>query len=147
MIAEHLEIFAKKINRGLEAGTKKSTQFALNAPYTATVKTRTGSYRKLPMIGMEVFTTESAYVGKSGKLIVVFKPLDMRIASKYAFMEMPAEQAREFFTGFNRFMDELINEDFDEQVREFQAEAGRQEREERFAERSSRYDESFGSWS
>lgn len=120
--------------------------FELNQPLTATMKNRMGQYRKHPLIGGEEFTPTSAYMGKSGKMIIVFRPIDTHIASRFSFMEMDATAARATLEGFSRFMDNSLSMDFDEQVRQIREEAGAEEREAHMRGMGNHYQEAFGSW-
>lgn len=148
-MTELLEAYARKLSLLFErtgAGTGSTRPFELNQPLTVTMKTRTGQYRKHPLIGGERFRPSSAYLGKSGKLIIVFTPFDTLISSKYAFMEMHAELARSTLNGFSTEMDRWLSVDFDEQVAQYKAEAKAEENKAYIEAKVNQYPESFGSW-
>lgn len=139
-----LEGYAKLLGDAFERAD--SPVFMLNQPHTATMKTRLGKYIREPLIGSEEFTAVSAYMGKRGKIIIMFKPRDIHVASKYSFMEMDAETARVAMTGFAAYMDSKLDVDFNEQLRRINEEEGREVREAHFRQKANQYAESFGSW-
>lgn len=131
--------FARNIERATERG-----QYALTRPTSLTFKDRKGGYSKQGAIGSEKFSPHSAYVGKRGTLIIVFKPVDSYLAAKYAFMEMEAGDCRLLLDGFPAYMDSLMHASFDEQVDKFNLEAVRIEASQN-ADIFNRYSE-YGTW-
>ncbi|MGN8188609.1 hypothetical protein ACTJLD_21735 [Burkholderia sp. 22088] len=76
--------------------------FALSGPATLTIKTRQGQYKKKAFIGDEAFSFSSAYAGKRGEVIGVFKS---RVPVDWSFMEMPLNDACDKLKGFKGFAD------------------------------------------
>lgn len=97
----------------------------LGEPAQLTVRRSDGSYRKRAFIGGEDFTTSSVYVGKTGKMIAVFKP-KLRFpgpSADYAFVESEFEEAKRLFEGFQnaievalQFADDSLVKDVREQM-------------------------------
>lgn len=143
-LSEQLTAYAKKMSDAFAKGDRGI--FKLNQPYTLTVKTRTGSYRKHPVIGGDTLQVSSAYMGKTNQLIIVFVPKDPHLASKYGFVEMTSKEARLMLDGFASYMDHVLALDFDEQVEGFKYEAMAEERQSHLEAQTSKYTESFGSW-
>lgn len=140
-----LEGIAMQLGAAFERS--ESPVLTLTQPLTVTMKTRMGKYIREPLIGSEEFVATTAYMGKRGKIIVVFQPKDIHIASKYALMEMDVETARVTMMGFSAYMDSMLTDlDFDEELRRLKDEAGRGAREEKFRRATGHYAESFGSW-
>lgn len=73
------------------------TACALVGPDTLTVSTSKG-YRKRTHVGGEEFRPRRAYVGKRGKLLIEFAPLQ---ADDYEHMEMSAQDALAKLSGFD----------------------------------------------
>ena len=86
--------------------------FLLSGPATLTVKKGEDSasgYSKVPHIGGEDFKPVSAYMGKRGNPIFIFKPV---MASGYSFMEMSEKDARAQLVGFKEYLSEIDYYDF-----------------------------------
>lgn len=117
--------------------------FKLKAPGSLTVKIG-DRYTKQPYIGDEQFEGDSAYVGKSGKVIVVFKEREKHTT----LMEMPLNECLTKLEGFPAFINTVSASRDDDDVAEIRAEADEIEevahveaRRDHFAENPA-----FGSW-
>jgi len=144
-MTELLKSYAEKLSFAFSRA-ETLAPFQLSEPCTVTMKTRKGEYRKHPLIGGENFRPSSAYLGKTGKLIIVFTASETHLSSKFAFMEMPADQARRVLDGFAAQMDWMLAANFDEQVERYKVEARAEENRAYVESKINQYPESFGSW-
>jgi hypothetical protein len=130
---------AARINSGLRGHGR--TSFKLTGPAQLTIKTRQSQYKKKAFLGDEEMALTSAYAGKRGDVIAVFKN---NVPTEYAYIEIPLMEARERLSGFSDFIAALNIEDFDKIVDGIEqgiAQAAAVEREEAMAESPE-----FGSW-
>lgn len=117
--------------------------FMLSAPVTLTVKKANGGYSKKAHMGMEDFQPVSAYVGKRGKMIFVFKPV---MVADYAEMEADEQQAFSNLGGFKEFIRENCG-DLTKLQSEIKVEMAKKAELEKLASRAEEYkDLGFGSW-
>jgi len=135
-----LEEISKKMSEAMKATTET---FMLSAPVTLTVRKSTGGYSKQAHMGMEDFQPVSAYMGKRGKIIFVFKPV---MVSDYAEMEMDEQQAFAHLNGFKDFIRERVG-DLHKLQSEIKVEMAKKAEEQKLADRFETYkDIGFGSW-
>lgn len=110
-IVDEADEVAKAFEEGLaainEALQTTGETFMLGSPETLTVKRNNGVYSKQAHIGSEDFKPHSAYLGKRGKIIYVFKPV---MVAEYEFMEMDENAAREKLIGFKEWSKEKLAE-------------------------------------
>jgi hypothetical protein len=128
-----------RINNALRGQT--STPFKLAGPAQLTIKTRQSQYKKKAFLGDEEMMLASAYAGKRGDVIAVFKN---RVPTEYAYIEISLMEARERLNGFSDFIAALNIEDFDnivEGIEQNIAQAAAVEREE-----AMEASPEFGSW-
>jgi hypothetical protein len=128
-----------RINNALRG--QVSTPFKLTGPAQLTIKTRQSQYKKKSFLGDEEMMLSSAYAGKRGDVICVFKN---RVPTEYAYIEIPLMEARERLNGFSDFIAALNIEDVDkivEGIGQNIAQAAAVEREEAMA-----VSPEFGSW-
>jgi hypothetical protein len=117
--------------------------FMLSSPIALTVRKSTGTYSKQAHMGMEDFQPVSAYVGKRGKMIFVFKPV---MVADYAEMEMDEAQAFANLSGFKDFMREKVG-DLQKLQSEIKVQMAQKAEEQALASRAETYkDLGFGSW-
>lgn len=134
---QEMDVFATQITKLLKETTET---FMLGEPLTLTVLKDKG-YSKAAHVGGEDFIPESAYVGKRGKIIYVFKPV---MATTYSRMEMDETQAEKSMVGFKEFMKENLSAVM-ESVRDSRKAAADKKERESMADRYEKY-EGFGSW-
>lgn len=119
-------------------------QFMLSEPLMVTVKTKDGGYSKRPLIGGEEFIAMGCYLGKRGKLIYTFKPVDV---SNYVQMEMEEARAKKALSGFSDFLKSVVNYDLDRLKKAAQDKASIEAEREKLSEREEQYaNMGFGSW-
>lgn len=117
--------------------------FMLMSPETLTVKKPNGTYSKKAHIGSEDFKPLSAYMGKRGKLIFVFKPI---MVADYLEMEMDENSAKEKLMGFKDWCRENIAA-VSTTIAETRAEQALEKEKEAMAKRSEEYAHlGFGEW-
>jgi hypothetical protein len=97
---EELESLASAITELFQRAT---WLFKLNAPEKLTIVSKGGAFSKRPYIGEETFSGQRAYVGKTGKVILVFADVVDRSVS----MEMPLAETMSKLDGFAKFSIEL----------------------------------------
>jgi ribosomal protein S12 len=126
-----------------EAMNKCEETFMLSAPATLTVRKANGGYSKVAHVGMEDFQPVSAYVGKRGKMIFVFKPV---MVADYLEMEMDEQQAFANLSGFKDYLRESVG-DLQKLQSEIKVEMAKKAEEAKLADRFDTYkDIGFGSW-
>lgn len=99
LIRRNLNFDADEITRAFELAT---WVFPLKAPGSLTIRID-GKYSKRPFIGEERFEGVRAYVGKSGKVICVFK---LETNPKIG-MEMPLNECLTKLQNFPRLVNEI----------------------------------------
>jgi len=135
-----LDELAKKMS---EAMKRTQETFMLSAPASLTVRKSNGAYSKAAHVGMEDFQPTSAYVGKRGKIIFVFKPV---MVADYVEMEMDEQQAFAHLNGFKDFIRENVG-DLHRLQSEIKVEMAKKAEEQKLADRFETYkDLGFGSW-
>lgn len=92
--------------------------FKLSGPTTLTIKTRQGQYKKKAFVGDEAFSFSSAYAGKRGDVIGVFKS---RVPVDWSFMEMPLNEACDSLNGFKVFADSCAGGSISEAIENMDA--------------------------
>jgi hypothetical protein len=127
-----------------EALSKAEETFMLSSPMTLTVKKPNGSYSKVAHIGSEDFSPHSAYLGKKGKIIFVFKPV--MVGTDYTHMEMEEQQAVASLMGFKEWLRENVG-DTQAKLRDIRQESAKKAEQEKLADRFETYkDLGFGTW-
>ena len=117
--------------------------FMLASPESLTVKRPNGTYAKKAHIGSEDFKPISAYIGKRGKLIFVFKPV---MVSDYVEMEADEHQAKEKLMGFKDWCREHIAA-VNDKIAETRAEQAVEKEKAAMAKKSEDYAHlGFGEW-
>lgn len=135
-----LDGLAQEMTKVMQASTET---FMLAAPITLTVRKSNGGYSKQAHMGMEDFQPVSAYLGKRGKMIFVFKPV---MVADYSEMEMDEQQAFANLNGFKDFMRENVG-DLQKMQSEVKQNMAKKAEEEKLASRAEEYKElGFGSW-
>ncbi|KVH05406.1 hypothetical protein WS84_28140 [Burkholderia anthina] len=114
--------------------------FKLSGPATLTIKTRQGQYKKKAFIGDEAFSFSSAYAGKRGDVIGVFKS---RVPVDWSFMEMPINEACDSLNGFRAFADSCAGGSIGEAIENMDAAVVAAKAAERSAQMA---DPAFASW-
>jgi hypothetical protein len=116
--------------------------FMLTAPMVLTVK-RPKGYSKSNHIGSEDFKPLRAYMGKKGKIIIVFRPV---MTADYEEMEMEEAQAKQHLMGFEEFFKEAMW-GVREQLSDFHKRAALEQEKAALTDRFETYkDLGFGSW-
>jgi hypothetical protein len=92
----------------------------------------------------EEFIAMGCYLGKRGKLIYTFKPVDV---SNYVQMEMEEARAKKALSGFSDFLKSVVNYDLDRLKKAAQDKASIEAEREKLSEREEQYaNMGFGSW-
>jgi hypothetical protein len=137
-----LTVLAAQLTEMLKVA--EPTSFMLGEPMSLTVKKKDGTYSKHPHIGGENFIPVSAYAGKKGSLIFVFRADHV---TSYAEMEMGEAQADVVFTGFKEYIKNAVARGLTHELREAKAEAAKDAELKANAEKFERYaDLGFGSF-
>lgn len=85
--------------------------FELAEPASLTAKDRHGKYSARAFIGGEKFVPSSAYVGKRGHLIFVFKPATP--AADFAHVEMDEDKAIRLLAEFRGYINAILSRVYD----------------------------------
>jgi len=123
-------------------GSYDDTKLSLLAPSMLTVNTPGKGYKKHNHIGGEEFYPQSVYVGKTNRLIFVFKPVD---AQPYSEMEMTENEAQTQLDKFRSVANMAAGGNFLGElkaIRELESKAREQEA---MKDKFNEYAE-FGSW-
>ena len=129
----------KAVNKKFKAS--KET-FMLTAPMVLTVK-RPKGYSKANHIGSEDFKPLRAYMGKKGKIIIVFRPV---MTADYEEMEMEEAQAKQHLMGFDEYFKEAMW-DVREELDAFHKKSADEQEKAALSDRFETYkDLGFGSW-
>lgn len=103
----NLEALAERIT---EALTQIIFAVELKQPAKLTVK-KGDKYRRDSFVGGETFIPTAAYVGKRGKLIVVYTPGAGITPGKYDCIECEWNLSRQLFEGFDEWVQEFTARD------------------------------------
>lgn len=99
-----------KLAEGLTGYFKDNTRTVkLFAPTMLTVKVVGTGYKKVSHIGGEEFKIDGVYLGKKGKLIFTFAPVD---TVTYSHMEMEGDEALASLEHFRNAVDAAVGGDF-----------------------------------
>lgn len=135
-----LDALATRMTEAMKACTET---FMLSSPIALTVRKANGAFSKMPHVGMEDFQPASAYIGKRGKMIFVFKPV---MVAEYVEMEMDEQQAFANLNGFKDYLRENVG-DLQKLQTEIKVEMAKKAEEGKLADRHETYkDIGFGSW-
>lgn len=139
---DSIEEISVEINNALSESD--SPKFMLMEPMVLTVYNGRG-FSKVPSVGGEEFKAVGCYVGKTGKLIYKFKPVD---AASYQHMELPEHAAnRSFGREFAKFINDVAGHDFKKRKADAAREAALKAEQEKLKDRQEKYaDIGFGSW-
>ena len=90
--------------------TPKLDVFEINSPVSLPVETKAG-YRTRPFIGGESFIPKGAYVGRSGRVIYVFRPYIQ--STEFETIEVSSDKLDTVFPEFQKWL-RLIDSELDE---------------------------------
>lgn len=142
-VQQALEKLAACMTASFEKDANTLPAVTLLSPSALTVSVPGKGYRKINHVGGEEFRPVRVTVGKTGKLIFVFKPL---AAAVYAEMEMLEVDAQTQLEGFRQMANDACGSgnfvDAMRAIRQIETKAYEQEQ---VKEKAAVYEE-FGSW-
>mgnify|MGYP006433396483 CR=1 FL=1 len=114
------DVLARLVNKKLDSDKYKDSPlrvFNFNSPTTVTVGKKDGSaFRKAPIIGVGSIKLKSVYGGKRSPVFIFEEGEEIFLDKKYKDwnVELMHKQATEVLDGFTEFIDELLDDGFND---------------------------------